>query len=78
MIADIKGKGEILFADYVTVPYNLAIVSEEKQVTEISTESISIESRVFKGRPVKDAGTVKKVVALKYKSDYSGGVQIKI
>ncbi len=78
MLADIKGKGEILFADYVTVPYNLAIVSEEKQVTEISTESISIESRVFKGRPVKDAGTVKKVVALKYKSDYSGGVQIKI
>jgi len=78
MLADIKGKGEILFADYVTVPYNLAIVSEEKQVTEISTENISIESRVFKGRPIKDAGTVKKVVALKYKSDYSGGVQIKI
>lgn len=78
MLADIKGKGEILFADYVTIPYNLAIVSEEKQVTEISTESISIESRVFRGRPVKDAGTVKKVVSLKYKSDFSGGVQMKL
>ncbi len=79
MIADIKGKGEILFSDYVTIPYNLAIISADKTVTEIDTESISIESRVFKGKPIKGLGEVQKVVALKYKSDYaeSGGVQIK-
>lgn len=79
MIADIKGKGEILFSDYVTIPYNLAIISADKTVTEIDTESISIESRVFKGKPIKGLGEVQKVVALKYKSNYaeSGGVQIK-
>ncbi len=78
MIADIKGKGEVLFANYVTMPYNLAIICADKTVTEIDTESISIESRVFKGKQIKGLGEVQKVVAMKYKSDYSenGGIQI--
>ncbi|MBD5631861.1 MAG: DNA topoisomerase 4 subunit A [Clostridia bacterium] len=73
MIADIKGKGEILFAEYVTIPYTLAIVYGEKQVTEVDTESIMIESRVFKGKPIKGLDNVTKVVALKHKSEYSDG-----
>ena len=78
MIADIKGKGEILFAEYVTIPYTLAVVHGEKQVAEIDTESISIESRVFKGKPIKEFGQVTKVFALKHKSDYAdGAMQIK-
>ena len=77
MIADIKGKGEVLFANYVTIPYNLAVFCADKTVTEIDSEDITIESRVFKGKPVKGLTDVTKVVAMKYRSSYSGGVQIK-
>lgn len=80
MIADIKNKGEILFADYVTMPYNILIVNTDKTVAEINTEDISIESRVSKGKPLKIASVkeVSKVYAVKHKSSYSGGaVQMK-
>ena len=78
MIADIKGKGEVLFANYVTMPYKLAVTCADKTVTEIDTEDITIESRIFKGKPVKGLGEVIKVTAMKYKSDYSdSGMQIK-
>ena len=74
MIADIKGKGEILFSEYVTMPYSLAIVQEDKTVVEINTEDVPIESnRVSKGKPVKGLNTVKKVVALKHRSYLAGG-----
>ena len=77
MIADVMGKGEVLFAEYVTVPYTLAAVSADKHVTEISTENVSIESRVSKGKIIKEAGELRAVVALKYKSDFDGNMQIK-
>lgn len=78
MIADIKGKGEVLFANYVTTPYKLAVTCADRTVTEIDTEDVPIESRVFRGKPVKGLETVVKVVAMKYKSDYADGVmQIK-
>ncbi len=78
MIADIKGKGEVLFANYVTMPYKLAVFSENKTVTEIDSEDITIESRVFKGKPVKGLTGIVKIVAMKHKSDYSeaSGMQI--
>ncbi len=78
MIADIKGKGEIMFAEYVTVPYTLALVTSDKNVTELDTESINIENRVTKGKPVKGAENTVKVVALKYKSNFPAqGQQLK-
>ena len=78
MIADIKGKGELIFADYVTIPYKLAVIADDKSVTEIDTEDISIENRVSKGKPLAKAKNAVKVVALKHKSEFSGGaVQIK-
>ena len=77
MIADIKGKGELIFADYVTVPYKLAVISEDKTVTEVDTEDISIENRVSKGKPLAGVGKAAKAVALKYKSEYGNAVQIK-
>ncbi len=80
MIADIKGKGEILFSDYVTVPYSLAVISEGKTVTEVNTEELSIESRVFKGRALKKdgVGNVTAVYALKHRSEFPDGrMQIK-
>lgn len=79
MIADIKGKGELIFSDYVTLPYKLAFITELKNVFEVDTESISIENRVFRGKPIKGIEHITKVIALKYKSDYPGGnVQMKI
>ncbi len=78
MLADIKGKGEMLFADYVTVPYKLAVLCADKSVFEVDTETINIENRVVKGKPIKGIAGVQKVFALKYKSDYDDGkMQIK-
>ncbi len=77
MIADIKGKGELIFADYVTVPYKLAVISSDKTVTEFDTEDITIESRVSKGKPLANVADAAKVVALKHKSEYGSAVQIK-
>ncbi len=79
MIADIKGKGEILFANYVTIPYSLAVVSD-KGVAEVNTEEIPIETRVFRGKPLKKdgIGTVTAVYPLKHRSEYPDGrMQIK-
>ena len=81
MIADIKGKGEILFANYVTVPYELAMVNDDKSVVQVNTEELPIENRVFRGRPLKKegVGTVTAVYALKHRSDYPDGrMQIKL
>ncbi|MGN0815075.1 MAG: DNA topoisomerase (ATP-hydrolyzing) subunit A [Candidatus Coproplasma sp.] len=78
MITD--SKSSVLFAEYVTVPYSLAVINEDNTVAEINTEDLSIESRNVKGKPVKraDISAVKKVVALKYKSQFpDGNVQIK-
>lgn len=80
LIADIKGKGEILFADYVTVPYKLAVVNSDKTVVEIETEDILIENRVTKGKPIKGKGITEPVAVYseKHKSDYQdGNIQIK-
>ena len=78
MIADIKGKGEVLFADYVTLPYNLAFMTAERTVYEIDTETLPIEPRVSKGKPVKGINNISKVVAMKYKSDYPDGIQLNL
>ncbi len=74
MIADIKGKGEIIFADYVTVPYSLAVVNDDNTVVEVNTEEVPIETRVFKGKPLKKegVGNVREVYALKHRTNYPG------
>ena len=78
MIADIKGKADILFADYVMVPYKLAIISEDKSVKEVDTDDISIENRVSKGKPQTGITSISAVYPMKYKSDYEDGkIQLK-
>lgn len=77
-IADIKNKGELIFADYVTVPYKMALIDSNKNVKIIDTEDITIENRVSKGKPNKAFGEVVKLFALKHRSDYSGSVQLKL
>ena len=79
MITD--SKSNVLFADYVTVPYMLAVTSESGAVSELETEDISIESRPSRGKSMKAFGitTVKGVCALKYKSQFpDGNVQMKL
>jgi DNA gyrase subunit A len=78
MITDNKSK--VLFADYVTLPYTLAVINDDKTIAELSTEDVAIDSRVSKGKPIKraDITVVKSVVALKYKSEYdNGSMQLK-
>lgn len=79
MIADIKDQATILFADYVTLPYALAVVNEDKTVVQMSTEQIPIEVRTTKGKPIKGLPItqVAFVVALKHKqTDEGSGMQI--
>ena len=74
----IDSKSEVMFADYVTVPYKIGIVREDNSFSEMDTEDIRIEPRPSKGKPVQGSSPVKEVVALKYRSDYSdGNMQIK-
>ena len=73
MIVD--GKSKVTFADYVTVPYKLAVVRADNSVTEMDTEDITIEPRPSKGKPLPAASEVTGVVALKYRSDFDDGNQ---
>ncbi len=76
MIVD--GKSKIIFADYVTVPYKLVILHSDNSVEEVDTESLSIEPRPSKGKPLSNASLVTGAVALKYRTDYgNGGRQLK-
>lgn len=77
MIADVKGKGELTFANYVTVPYKLAVFCNDKSFKEIDTEELPIEGRVTRGKPIDGVAGVQSVVSMKYKSDFAGGMQIK-
>ena len=73
MIVD--GKSKVLFADYVTVPYKVAVLRADNTQTEMDTEDISIEPRPSKGKPLPDAASVTGAVALKYRSEYDDGNQ---
>ena len=80
-IADVKDCGRLLFADYVTIPYTLAIINKDGSVAEINTEEISIENRVTKGKKLKRTPPIdpERIVPLKQKSDYSdGNVQLRL
>ena len=78
MITD--AQSSVVFADYVTVPYTLAVINTDATVAEVQTEEITIEPRPSKGKKLKrsDITEIKKVVALKYKTEYpDGNMQIK-
>ncbi len=44
---------KVIFADYVTVPYMLAVSTDEGTMTEISTEDIPIDATGTRGRPLR-------------------------
>ena len=62
-------KGEtILFADYVTNPYMLAILKDDGTMAEMLTEDVPIDSTVTRGRPLKGVKWKPvKVFAMKYR-----------
>ena len=67
-IASLKAE-TVIFADYVTEPYMLAVVTEDGSMAEISTEDIPIDSTNTRGRPVRGVKwTPKAVYAMKYRS----------
>ncbi len=66
-IATLK-EDSVLFADYVTVPYMLAVVTEEGTMTEIATEDVPIDASNTRGRPLKGVKwKAKEVYAMKYR-----------
>ncbi len=68
-IAALKEEDKILFADYVTVPYMLALNSENG-MSEISTEQIPIDATGTRGRPVKSVTSPPTAVyAMKYRTE---------
>ena len=68
-IAALKEGERILFADYVTVPYILAVDTEEGML-EISTEDVPIDITSSRGRAVKAVKSLPKAVyALKYRKE---------
>ena len=65
-ITSLKGES-IIFADYVTVPYMLAAVTD-KGMAEFSTEDIPIDATNTRGRTLRGVKwTAKEVYAMKYR-----------
>ncbi len=63
-IAALKEGESVLFADYVTVPYQLAVQTEEGMCV-ISTEDVPIDVTSSRGKSVKAVKTVKAVYSVK-------------
>ena len=60
----------VVFADYVTVPYVLALLLPEGGMAELNTEDISIDATNTRGRAVKSAKFEPKAVyAMKYRTE---------
>ncbi len=65
-VADMK-EDKILFADYVTKPYELAVFTEEGTVEKITTEDVPIDATYTRGRPLKGVKWMaKEIVSVKY------------
>ena len=60
-IASLSG-AQIIFANYVTTPYQLALVFKDGKMKEISTEDVPIDATNTRGRTVKGVKEVPKAV----------------
>ncbi len=66
-IASLKG-AKVIFANYVTVPYMLAVVTQDDTMTELSTEEIPIDATNTRGRALKGVKwKAKEVYAMRYR-----------
>ncbi len=68
MIVSLKGSDQVIFADCVTVPYYLAVVTQSGEMTELLTEDISIDATSTRGRPIRGVKWIpKEIYAMKYR-----------
>ncbi len=51
-IFDLKNNARLIFASFVKMPYDVAIVSDTKEIAIMNTEDFEIERRETKGRPI--------------------------
>ena len=66
-IASLKG-AKVIFANYVTVPYMLAVVTQDDTMTELSTEEIPIDATNTRGRTLKGVKwKAQEVYAMRYR-----------
>ncbi len=66
-IASLKG-AKIIFANYVTVPYMLAVVKDDDTMTELSTEEVPIDATNTRGRNLKGIKwKAQQVFAMRYR-----------
>ena len=66
-IASLKG-AKVIFANYVTVPYMLAVVTQDDTMTELSTEEIPIDATNTRGRTLKGVKwKTQEVYAMRYR-----------
>ena len=67
--ADMKDD-KVIFAGYVTEPYDLAVFTEEGSVEKLSTEDIPIDATYTRGRPLKGVTwKAKEIFAMKKERD---------
>ncbi|MDE6274835.1 MAG: DNA topoisomerase 4 subunit A, partial [Clostridiales bacterium] len=62
MITSLKGDDKVIFADYVTIPYSLAVETETGEWVEINTEDIPIDITSTRGRPLKGVKWLPKAI----------------
>ncbi len=65
-VADMK-EDKVIFADYVTEPYEVAVFTEEGTVEALSTEDFPIDATYTRGRPLKGVKwTAKEIFSMKF------------
>ena len=69
IIVSLKEGASVLSASYVTEPYMLAVVSKTKEVSELSTEDVSILSQSNRAQKIAryKEGSVEAVIPMLYK-----------
>ena len=69
IIVSLKEGASVLSASYVTEPYMLAVVSKTKEVSELSTEDVSILSQSNRAQKIAryKEGSVEAVIPMPYK-----------
>ncbi|MFI3168229.1 MAG: DNA topoisomerase (ATP-hydrolyzing) [Bacillota bacterium] len=51
-ICDLKNSARIIFASYVKMPYDIAIISDTSEIAILNSEDIEVERRETKGKPI--------------------------
>ncbi len=71
MIVSLKENASVLSASYVTVPYKLAVIDKDKNVSELSSENVRITLQSSSAQKVSGyaVGSVESVIPMPYKKE---------